>query len=109
MAFDYHLPHTILSPKDFVDNVRIIFDGGETSYSLAIIEWEGVDRLAMRWNVARREYDQIQKQNGTIKSVGMPSSRGYPVWFVLPPELFDINSVPNRNLQPFLESLLKLN
>lgn len=80
----YHDPHTVLSPRDFVSNVRVLHDGGVGSFSVALIEFEGVDCLAMRWNVARREEDDPVKISGQKICVGMPSSRGYPVWFVLP-------------------------
>lgn len=80
----YHDPSTVLSPRDMVSNVRVIFDGGNNSFSLATIEWDGTDCLAMRWNIALREWDDPEKINNNRICVGMPSSRGYPVWFILP-------------------------
>lgn len=81
---NYTSPGTITSPRDYISNIRVIFDGGEASFSLAKLDWEGKPCFAMRWNVARREWDDIEKSSGKKVCVGMPSSHGYPVWFVLP-------------------------
>ncbi len=80
----YIKPNRVISPRDFVRNVNVIFDGGIDSFSIAELEWEGGKTFAMRWNVARREWDDPEKQNGNIECKGMPTSRSYPVWFVLP-------------------------
>ncbi len=83
----YTPPSTVTSPQDYISNIRVIFDGGVDSFSVAKLDWEGEPRIAMRWNVARREWDDPEKQSGKKVCVGMPSSHGYPVWFVLPDEL----------------------
>ncbi len=88
----YHLPHTVLSPKDLVENIIVIHDGLFNGYSLVEIEWDGQPCLAMRWNVAQREHGDPQKINLTKKCVGMPSSRGYPVWFIIPDDFLDRGS-----------------
>lgn len=102
MPFKYPPPGTVLSPRDFVDSVNVIHDDGAASYSLAEIEWEGKKCIAIRWNVARREQDDPNKQSGAKMSVGMPSSHGIPVWFILPDDLFDKNSAAYKKLQKFL-------
>lgn len=89
---NYIKPDQVTSPQDCVSNIRVLFDGKEGSFSLALINWNGNDCYAVRWNVAEREWSDQDKQNGNKKCVGMPSSRGYPVWFVLPDELIDKNS-----------------
>jgi len=82
----YIKPNRVVSPRDYVKNVHVIFDGGIDSFSIAELEWEGGKSLGMRWNVARREWDDPQKINGSIEfeCKGMPTSRSYPVWFILP-------------------------
>ena len=89
---NYPSPNTVISPQDYISNVRVIYDGGESSFSLARLDWEDEPRVAMRWNVARREWDDPEKTSGRKKCVGMPSSHGYPVWFVIPDELLDRDS-----------------
>ena len=88
----YFDPKDVTSPADFINEVNVIYDGGDDSFSLAKVNWEGNDCIAIRWNVARREYDDAEKQNGNKQCVGMPSSHGYPVWFILPEELLDRSS-----------------
>lgn len=80
----YHAPNTVISPQDGVRNIRVIFDGGEESFSLARIEWYGDECLAMRWNVSHREWEVPEKVNEMRRCVGMPVSHGLPVWFILP-------------------------
>lgn len=83
----YTPPNTVTSPQDYISNIRIVFDGGKGSFSIARLDWEGEPRIAMRWNVARREWDDPDKKSGKKVCVGMPSSHGFPVWFVLPDEI----------------------
>lgn len=92
----YYDPNSVQSPKDYIENVTVLFDGGPESFSIAFLEWEGGEAYAIRWNIARREWDDTDKIRETKICVGMPSSHGYPVWFVLPSE-FDC----------FVESLIK--
>ena len=80
----YIKPDRVISPRDFIRDVHVIFDGGIYSFSIAELEWEGGKTYGMRWNVARREHDNPEKQNGNIECMGMPTSRAYPVWFILP-------------------------
>jgi hypothetical protein len=58
----YHDPATVLSPRDCIDQVQVLYDGGLTDlYSLAIVTWEGQDRIGIRWNVNQREWNDPQK------------------------------------------------
>jgi hypothetical protein len=82
----------VTSPRDCVSNVRVLYDGGQNSVSVAIIDWEGQPRFAMRWNVALREGDDPEKQSGRKVCAGMPMSRGHSVWFIVPDEMLDKNS-----------------
>jgi hypothetical protein len=95
----YHDPQTVISPRDYVDNVRVLYDGGDASFSIALIEFEGADHFAMRWNVARREWDDPDKQNLSKICMGMPSSRSMPVWFILPDqaEIFNFIDVLKKS------------
>ena len=55
---------------------------------MAMIDWEGVPHIAMRWNVAAKEREDGEKQAGNVMCVGSPSLSGVPSWFILPRELF---------------------
>lgn len=81
---NYIKPNKVVSPRDFIKNVNVLFDGGINSFSIAELEWEGGKSYGMRWNVARREWDDPEKLNGNKICMGMPTSRAYPVWFILP-------------------------
>jgi hypothetical protein len=76
----YTKPENVLTPKGSISNLEVLYDGGENSWSLASMKWDGVDVLGMRWNGG--------SNNGT-PSVGTPQSRGYPTWFVVPEEVGD--------------------
>ena len=86
---NYYPPKTVIGPKYFLKNVNVIYDGGPNSVSVAELDWEGNHCLAMRWNIARREWDETDKQNNKKICVGMPSSHGFPVWFLIPDDAFD--------------------
>lgn len=83
-------PKTVLSPKGSIKDLEIIHDGGEHGWSLARMKWDDSPVVAMRWNGG--------SVNG-IPSIGNPSSRGYPTWFVVPDEVGD---VIERMLKPAL-------
>jgi hypothetical protein len=88
----YRLTQDVISPQDAISNVDVIFDGGEDSVSIARITWFGNVVVAMRWNIALREWDVPEKADDTRECLGMPVSRGYPTWFILPEEMFNANS-----------------
>jgi len=99
----YHSPITVISPTDYVSNVQVLYDGGPDSVSVASLEWEGNPCIAMRWNIARREWDDAEKIKNNKTCVGLPSSHGYPVWFVLPEELFDPKSDLSKAIKKYIE------
>lgn len=74
---NYVDPASVISPKHKVSNVEVIHDGGEHSWSAAKLTWENNPVVGLRWNGS---YD-----SETTK--GMPQSRGYPTWFIVPEEL----------------------
>jgi hypothetical protein len=69
-------PRTVLSPKNRVGSVDILYDGGPGHWSVARLEYDGEERVGMRWN---GEEDAA--------GIGNPQSRGKPTWFVVPNEL----------------------
>jgi hypothetical protein len=85
----YTPPQNVTSPQDFVKNVRVIHDGGEKSFSLALLEWESETCIGIRWNIARKEWEDPTRVSEEHECLGMPSSRGYPVWFILPDDISD--------------------
>lgn len=85
----YHDPKTVLSPKDRVKSVEVIYDEGpvDGSWSVAQIEWEGSPVIGIRWNGDSRSHK------------GLPQARGNPAWFIVPNELADavLNAAQERN------------
>lgn len=77
----YFKPTEVLSPKGQVEVLDVLYDSGEWGVSVARIRYR--DELnqqfkectGMRWN---GNLDEDNK--------GMPVSRGYPIWFVIPDE-----------------------
>ena len=43
-------PKIVQSPKGRVKNLNVIFDGGEGSYSVAHMDWDGNAAVGVRWN-----------------------------------------------------------
>ena len=75
----------VTSPKNHLQSVNVIFDGGLFSFSIAELVFDGDRVYGLRWNVGRNEWDRSDKLNGSTVCLGMPVSRGCPVWFNLPP------------------------
>lgn len=73
----YHDPSTVLSPKDRVKSVEVVYDAGpiEGSWSVARLRWDDETAVGIRWN----------GDSGSSK--GLPQARGNPAWFILPREL----------------------
>ena len=73
----YHDPSTVLSPKDRVKSVEVIYDAGpvDGSWSVARLKWDEETKVGIRWN------------GDSVSSKGLPQARGNPAWFVLPGEL----------------------
>jgi hypothetical protein len=73
----YHDPRTVLSPKEMVKAVEVIFDSGpvDASWSVARLKWGDSPAVGIRWNGDSRS------------SIGLPQARGNPTWFIVPPEL----------------------
>lgn len=90
----YYDPKNVTSPKQYIKNIQPFFEGGPSRFSMAKVSWNGEERFAMRWNVAANEYNDEDKKTGKRKCVGVPSSHGYPVWFLIPKE-FTKESIVN--------------
>ena len=75
----YHDPKTVLSPKQMVKSVEVIFDKGpeDGSWSVARLKWGDSPAVGIRWNGDSRS------------SIGLPQARGNPTWFIVPDELAD--------------------
>ena len=70
-------PQTVLSPRNRVGSVDILYNDGPGSWSVARLEYDEVpDRIGIRWNGSEEE-----------AGIGNPQSRGRPTWFVVPDEL----------------------
>ena len=76
----YKKPIEVISPQASISNVRPIIDNGEENWSMAMVNWEGDDSLAIRWNGC--SYGDSNKVHP-----GLPQSRGLSTWFILPNEL----------------------
>ena len=73
----YHDPKTVLSPKERVKSVEVIFDKGpeDGSWSVARLKWDDSNVVGIRWN------------GDSNSTKGLPQARGNPTWFVVPDEL----------------------
>lgn len=68
-------PKTVLAPQRYISKVKVVYDGGKGSWSLARLLWEGNWVTGMRWNGSDED------------SVGNPQSHGRPTWFMVPEQL----------------------
>lgn len=101
MSHIYFNPLTVTSPQRQISNVEVLFDGGvneDCPYSIARVTYGGEDKIAIRWNVSELEWDNPDKKSGKIRCIGVPNSRGYPTWFILPHNLLNtlnLNQISN--------------
>lgn len=90
---NYIPPKDVTSPLDAISNVDVLYDGGDTSVSIAKITWFGNIVIGMRWNVSMREWnDPAKNKPGGATCLGNPVSRGYATWFILPEDMFNSNT-----------------
>ena len=81
----YNHPAQVRSPRGYAKHITPLFDGGEESFSIAILEnSDGNHNIGIRWNVSEKEWDDTRKTGEGKVCIGMPQSRGYSVWFILP-------------------------
>lgn len=68
----YTPPAEVISPRKAITSVRVLIDEGEGGFAVAALQWDGEERIGLRWN-------------GSVDNpIGNPQSRGIPTWFVLP-------------------------
>jgi hypothetical protein len=89
---EYIKPETVLSPKGTIEDLEVIYVGGEHSWSLARMKWDGESVVAMRWNGGREK----KIPPSEVPGIGTPSSRGYPTWFILPQEVAEMIETSRR-------------
>lgn len=68
-------PDKVISPQQHWRLDTVVYQGDPESFSVAIGEWDGKPRLALRWNAT------------DWRPLGNPSSSGHPTWFILPNKL----------------------
>ena len=62
-------PEKVVSPRKHLNSVKVIYKN--ESFSIALLNYDGVNRIGIRWNGGENEK-------------GYPQSCGYPTWFLLP-------------------------
>ena len=81
----YIKPKDVISPRRYVKTIKQLYDGGCEGFSIAILEnINGECNVGMRWNISENEWEDQRKIKEEKYCVGMPQSRGYSVWFILP-------------------------
>ena len=81
----YINPKDVKSPRSYVKSIKPLYDGGCDGFSIAILEnINGEFYVGMRWNISENEWEDRLKIKEEKYCVGMPQSRGYSVWFILP-------------------------
>lgn len=108
MPFRYNNPSNVLSPRNKIKNVQVLFDGGNKhgSYSVAKLKWNNNDVIGVRWNISENEAYNEDKKSGRKVSLGEPNSRGYSTWFILPDDLLS-RLVKGGDLNEKLKDYLK--
>lgn len=82
---NYNHPEHVRSPRGYAKNIMPLYDGGEEGCSIAILEDNnGYKNIGIRWNVSEKEWEDSRKIGEQMNCIGMPQSRGYSVWFILP-------------------------
>ncbi len=69
----YLPPEQVNSPKARLSSIdKIVHDDGEGSWVVAALTYDGESNHGIRWN------------GNDDNSLGYPSIRNYPVWFIVP-------------------------
>lgn len=72
----YVEPESVVAPRNRVGAVTVLYNTGPDGWSAALLDWDGREALAFRWNGSNDE-----------TGIGNPQSRGRPTWFIVPDEL----------------------
>jgi hypothetical protein len=89
-------PQTVISPKNKVRDVEVLFDRGPVDYSWSIarLTYDSEQRIGIRWNG-----DNESKK-------GVPLANAHPVWFILPTELAEEVEIKAKKLSVNREAAL---
>lgn len=81
----YNHPNEVRSPRGYAKHIKPLYDGGAEGVSIAILEnSDGNHNIGIRWNVSENEWEDRRKLSEEKICIGMPQSRGYSVWFIMP-------------------------
>ncbi len=64
-------PNLVNSPRKHIKEVKVVFTNPSNTFSIAIIVYDNVNRVGIRWN-------------GEKDEKGYPQTFGRPTWFLLP-------------------------
>jgi hypothetical protein len=84
----YQDPKLVTSPQEKLSNLEVLFNGGEGSYSVAKMLWEGGKAIGIRWN-------------GEGGSIGTPNAFGNPTWFIMPLGLGEVIEDIMNKIKPY--------
>lgn len=85
----YNHPENVRSPRGYAKCIKPLYNSGEEGISIAVLEnSDGNYNIGIRWNVSEKEWDDRSKIEEKKVCVGMPQSRGYSVWFIMPDTLW---------------------
>lgn len=70
----YVTPSQVISPQDRWELISVLCDGGSGGFSIAYGTWDGDQCFAVRWSGT----------SDVGSELGLPQSRGYATWFMLP-------------------------
>lgn len=48
----YTPPNQVTAPRNIIDILEIIYDGGNDSVSIARLLWDGEETYGIRWNIS---------------------------------------------------------
>jgi hypothetical protein len=74
-------PNSVVSPKNKVSHVKVLFDRGPVDYSWSVakLTYGGNECIGIRWNGDSKESKK-----------GVPLANAHPVWFILPKEIASV-------------------
>lgn len=84
----YIKPENVTSPKDYIANIEVIYDGGENGCSIARFLWDGNLSIGIRWN------------GNAENPKGYPLSSGHPVWTLLDDDALKVITAYKLGLLP---------
>lgn len=81
---NYRPPEQVLSPRRLLTDLKVIYKHRPAvpmaHFDIAIVEWDGKSRLAMRWSCVED------------RPLGNPTSSGHPTWFIVPTEFAHVTA-----------------